>query len=408
LYLNIWTAAESADKRRPVMVWIHPGALRQGSGSVPQFDGAELARKGAMVLTFNFRFGRFGFLALPELSKEDAHDSSGNYGMLDQIAALEWVQRNISKFGGDPDMVTIFGESSGSYCVHWLMCSPLGKGLFHRAIGQSGAASGDSTRLRESRHGQRSAEEIGLAFAEACGADSVAALRELSSDRILDVVTHAPQGSQLTTTVNVDGWFLEAPVREVFAQGKQNDVPLIVGSNRDEAWPGITIPKTLEEYRQRVTSKFGDKVDEFDTLYPVETMADIRDALIWSATDAGVGLRMRTWAKAALSKGKSNVYVYYFTRVAPTPGSEYAGHTREILYAFNNLPQRFGEYEEVDYKLADIISDYWVNFAATGDPNSQGLPDWTPSNGADEAIMVFGDSVETRIRLLSDKYDFFE
>lgn len=413
LYLNVWTAAASADERRPVMVWIHGGGLTRGGGSTPSYDGTALAKKGVVLLTINYRLGPLGFLAHPELSKEDPHGSSGNYGMLDQVAALEWVQRNIAKFGGDPNRVTIFGESAGSFAVNYLMASPLAKGLFHRAIGESGASFRDRTLLNESREGQKSAEEVGLAFAEAAGADSIAALRALSSDKILDIFANDPKGKQFRSRPNIDGWFLEASISDVFQQGKQNDVPLIVGSNRDELTafiPEATIPKTLDAYRKRMEGQYGDKIDAFNALYPVQTEADIKDAVIRSSTDASFGLSMRTWARAAMKTGKSKVYQYHFTRVPPIPNKEFYGafHASEILYVFNNLRQRAGVYEDVDHKLSDIVSDYWVNFAATGDPNGQGLPEWAPFGLAYEAYIELGDSPETKNYLLPDKYDFFE
>ena len=412
LYLNVWSAAESADEKRPVMVWIHGGGLTVGASSNPAYDGASLAKKGVVLVSINYRLNVFGFLAHPELSNESEHGASGNYGMLDMAAALEWVQRNIAGFGGDPDRVTIFGESAGSFAVNYLMASPLAEGLFHRAIGESGGVFTPMAYLAEERNGQKSAEQVGLDFAEALGVDSLEEMRRLSSDRILDVFINDPKGRQFRSRANVDGFFLTDEVRNVYAEGKQNDVPVIVGSNRDEMTafiPQAMIPTTIEAYRKQMQAQFGEDFDEFNELYPVETEADIKNAVIRSRSQSTFGLSMRTWARMTAT-GDSDAYLYEFSRVPPIPNSKYYGafHAAEILYVFNNLHQRERRYLKRDFTLADTISDYWVNFAANGDPNGKGVPEWEAYDREDEPYMDLGDNPKTGHHLNQKQLDFLE
>ena len=233
LYLNVWTGADDASERRPVMVWIHGGALTRGSGSTGIYDGTALAEKGAVVVTINYRLGPFGYLAHPLLSAESEHGSSGNYGVLDQVAALEWVRDNIAGFGGDPERVTIFGESAGSWSVNTLMATPLAAGLFHGAIGQSGGRFGPMMRLSEAPEGGRSAEEIGAAFLGALGAETLDDMRRLSAASVLAGL-ETPAGRGFRTAENVDGWVLPTDVTTAFAEGTHNNVPVLVGFNADE------------------------------------------------------------------------------------------------------------------------------------------------------------------------------
>lgn len=411
LYLNVWSTAEPGEKQ-PVMVWIHGGGLTRGAGSNTAYDGTALAKKGVVLITINYRLGVYGFLAHPELTAESEHHSSGNYGALDMIAALEWVQRNVEEFGGDPRRVTIFGESAGSWAVNLLVASPLAKGLFHRAIGQSGGSFGPMTNLSESEGDSTSAEDVGLAFAKAAGADSLAALRALSSDRLLELFSTDPEGRNFRTRPNVDGWFLTASVYDTFAAGKHNDVPAILGSNRDEAAafmsPGA-LPKTLEEYEASMRSRYGEDFDAFAKVYPVDDVDDIRDAVIQSGSDSSFGISMRTWARM-MAHGDSSAYLYYFTRVPQIPNKEFYGafHAAEILYAFDNLGTRDRVYEDVDHELAETMSNYWVNFATTGNPNGEGLPAWTAYTIDSECYMELGDAVSPGQNLRTEQLDFHE
>ncbi len=411
LYLNVWTSAR-AGERRPVMVWIHGGALTRGSGANRVYDGTALAKKGVVLVTVNYRLGVLGYLAHPELTAESVNHSSGNYGVLDQIAALKWVQKNIARFGGDPSRVTIFGESAGSWSVNALVASPLARGLFHRAIGQSGGSFGRGTYLKEDRGGLPSAEKIGAAFAKAAGADSIKALRALSAEKIIDVFNNDAEGRKFRTQPNVDGWVLPDEIRNLFAQRKHNDVPVIVGSNADEMTtltaPAI-VPRTMEEYRKRVEALYGEMIKEFDSLYPAKSDEDIARAYLGSLRDMSFTGPMRTWARMTAT-GRAKAYLYFFSRVPPNPNSKRLGayHAGEIAYVFNNLNRENQLLQEADHKLADMMSSYWVNFATSGDPNGKGLPRWTAYDRDKEPYLDFGDAVQLRNHLLKDQLDFIE
>jgi para-nitrobenzyl esterase len=411
LYLNVWTAAKAGEKR-PVMVWIHGGALTRGSGANRTYDGAALAKKGVVLVTLNYRLGPLGYLAHPELTAESAHHSSGNYGVLDQIAALKWVQKNIAAFGGDAGRVTIFGESAGSWSVNVLVASPLAKGLFHRAIGESGATFNRGTYLKEDKGGVTSAEKVGAAFAKAAGADSIKALRALPAEKIIEVFNNSPEGRRFRTSPNVDGWVLPDEVRNIFAERRHNDVPVLIGSNANEMTtltaPAM-VPKTMEDYRKRVASQYGEMSKEFDAVYPVKSEADIAAAFLDSLRDTTFTLGMRTWARMTV-KGRAKAYLYYFTRVPPNPNSKYLGayHAAEIAYVFNNLNKANTTLQETDEKLAEMMSNYWVNFATTGDPNGKGLPKWIAYNLETEPYLEFGDAIQSGNHLLKAQLDFLE
>ena len=396
LSLNVWTAGASGDKR-PVMVWMHGGGLTRGTGATPTYDGTALAKKGVVVVTINYRIGPLGYLSHPELTAESPQHASGNYGAMDQIAALKWVQKNIAAFGGDNGRVTIFGESAGSTSVNVLTASPLAAGLFQRAVGESGARFSRIATLAE-------AEKLGVTFAKAAGADSIAALRAVPAEKLV-----ATSGFQAQNPV--DGWVLREEVRAIYANKKHSSVPLIVGSNANEmttlANPA-TVPKTLEEYRTRVTAQYGDLVKEFDALYPVSGEADVRDAWLGSVRDAGMTLQMRTWARMATAGG-ARAYLYWFSHVAPHPDAARLGayHASEIPYVFANLTRKWN-YTAVDRQLADTMSSYWANFAATGDPNGKGLPKWTPYDQDAEPYLDLGDAPQGRNHLQKARLDFME
>jgi para-nitrobenzyl esterase len=411
LCLNVWTAAKENEKR-PVMVWIHGGALTRGSGATRTYDGTNFARKGVVLVTINYRLGPLGYLAHPELTAESPHRSSGNYGVLDQIAALKWVQKNIAVFGGDPKRVTIFGESAGSWSVNALVASPLAKGLFHRAIGQSGGAFGPGVFLKEDRRTQPSAEKIGAAFAKATGADSLSALRALPAEKIVEIFNSDAEGRKFRTVVNVDGWVLPDEIRNLFAQGKQNDVPVIVGSNANEMTSltvPATIPKTMADYRRRVEPQYGELIREFDVVYPVKSDADVATAYLNSLRDVTFTWPMRTWARMTAT-GRSKAYLYWFSHAPPNPQSKYLGayHAGEIAYVFNNLNRQNPLLQEADHKLSEMMMSYWINFATTGDPNGKGLPKWTPYDQKAESYMDFGAPAQLRNHLLKEQLDFIE
>ena len=393
------------------MVWIHGGALTRGSGSIPPYDGTSLARKGAVVVTINYRLGPFGFFAHPALSKESDHGSSGNYGMLDQIAALQWVKRNIAAFGGDPARVTIFGESAGSWSVCYLVASPLAKGLFHGAIGQSGGAFSPVAFLKEEKHGVPSAENVGERLAKELGCDTAenaaAALRAKTPEELLA----AAEKTGVRIRPNVDGWALPDDVYEIFAAGKQNPVPVIVGSTADEATTlfGGLLPKTKDAYEAAARTKFGELADEFLAVYPVANDDDVRAAFLASMRDEWFTWEMRTWARLTERSGK-DAYQYFFSHVPPSPNKSQNGayHAAEILYVFDNLSKVDWSFSIDDRELADRVSSAWIRFAATGDPNGGDLPLWTSYDAASQYYLDLGDRVEPRRELLKAQCDFFD
>jgi para-nitrobenzyl esterase len=369
LYLNIWTAAKSASEKRPVMVWIHGGAFTRGSGSTPVYDGENLAKKGVVLVTVNYRLGIFGFFAHPELTAESEHHSSGDYGILDEIAALQWVQKNIAKFGGDPKRVTIFGESAGSWAVNVLVASPLTKGLFQRAIGESG---GNFNKMALLADAEKSGARAG----------SLKELRAKSSDEIMKTTG--------ASSVNVDGWVLPTDVMTIFEKGQQNDVPVLLGSNADEGTAFVPAKVTVTGLQATAKQRFGAKADEFSKIYPATSDEEAWAASAHLMRDTTFGLQMRTWARMQTKTGKSPAYLYYFNHVPPGAGHYGAYHASEIAYVFGTGRN----WEDADRKLSDAMSSYWVNFATTGNPNGKGLPVWTKYDENKDVALGLGDEIQ--------------
>jgi para-nitrobenzyl esterase len=403
LFLNVWTAATSAKERRPVMVWIHPGGYTTGSGSTPGFDGEGLAKKGVVLVTINYRLGVFGFFSHPELTKESAHHASGNYALMDQVAALGWVRKNIAGFGGDPQRVTVFGNSAGSSSIANLMGSPRAKGLFQRAVGESGAWMGLSLAPMRTI---AEAEQAGVKIADAVHAQTLEELRAIPADALLKA---GRAGGPV-----MDGWFLPEDVATIFAEHKQNDVPLIAGSNQDEGTFFLQ-PTTAEKFIERSRKRYGDQADAFLKLYPAGSDEEANASQLAAFRDE-LGYVMRVWARAQSKTGRSKAFLYYFTHQPPPPvGTSVRGamgtgatHGSEAQYIFQNLlPPR--AWTDLDHQVSETLSSYWVNFATNGDPNGKGLATWPAFNDRkSNRPMVLGDEAEVGPAPNQAQLAFFE
>jgi para-nitrobenzyl esterase len=392
LYLNIWMPAAPARERLPVMVWIYGGGFVAGSTSEPRQDGGNLSKKGVLVVSFNYRLGVFGFFSHPELTKESGHGASGNYGLLDQVAALQWVQKNIATFGGDPNNVTIFGESAGSFSVSALMASPLAKGLFRRAIGESGAFF--STTLSLNPLAQT--EKAGADFAQSSlGTASIEALRAKPADEVMQAASKA---GSFRFSPNIDGYFLPQDVSAIYNAGKQSQIPLLAGWNADEgnyrAIFGKEAP-TAQNFVSRVRTLFGGNADALLKLYPAATDAEAKRSAQDLAGDQFIAYSTWKWMEMQQKTGKSPVYRYRFDQtlplpesVIPNPGVEpTAPHAGEIEFVFAMLSSKKLPWRPEDRKLSDLMGSYWTNFAKTGDPNGPGLLRW-PAYAAQDGYQV--------------------
>jgi para-nitrobenzyl esterase len=409
LYLNIWTPAKSPKGKLPVMVWIHGGGFTRGYGGSRAYDGEALARKGAVIVTINYRLGIFGFFAHPALSAESGHHASGNYALLDQIAALQWVQKNIAAFGGDPTRVTIFGESAGSWAVNVLMASPLARGLFQRAIGESGGSFSPMKPLAEAeREGEKLAASLAPAPAAADKPSPQSILKKLRAKPAPELL----KGSETETArAIVDGWVLPDTVAAIFAQGKQNDVPLMVGYNADE---GTTLAPQGANLKALMFvggayQRYGLQADAFLKIYPAGSDEQAVSSYYSAFRDQLFGWEMRSWARMATKTGHQPAYLYYFSRRPPGPQSARlrAFHASEIAYVFGTFVWPF-PWEDTDKKLSDAMTSYWVNFAATGNPNGESLVKWPAYSGKDDQALEFGDQIAVRSEVNKVGLDFFD
>jgi len=389
LYLNVWTPARSAGAKLPVMVWIFGGGFEAGGTSEPRQYGGHLATKGVVVVSMNYRLGVFGFFSHPELTAESGRGASGNYGLMDQTAALRWVQRNIAAFGGNPANVTIFGESAGSYSVSAQMASPTARGLFHKAIGESGSLVG-TRRIPAHVITLAAAEKNGVEFADAMGAKSIADLRSRSSRAVMRA---ALDDKTLKIGAVVDGYVLPKDVYSIYAEGSQAHVPLLAGWNADEsrvyAVFGTKRP-TAKSFSDAVRVEYGDLADAVLRLYPAGTDEEAVRSAGDLAGDRFIVSSTWSWIEKQLSTGGEPVYRYQFDRVIPlTPGTVINGrpataadvgspHAGEIPYVFGALASSSKDvpWQPEDLALSDMISTYWSNFAKTGNPNSKDVPEW--------------------------------
>jgi len=348
LFLNIWTPSQVSSRARPVFVYLHGGANTEGSGSVAAYDGEGLAGKGVVMITVNYRLGVFGFLSHPELTRESGHNSSGNYALLDQIAALRWVRDNIGAFGGDPSRVTVAGQSAGAADIALLTVSPLAKGLFQREILESGGATfGGAGKMLVAQ------EADGVKFADAKGAHSLAELRALSWKDLFAPIQGGPRFGPV-----IDGYVLPASPIVAFAAGTENDVPTLAGYNADESGAS---PKGTPEANDAARDK-----------QRLSTLA---------------------WASARGATAKTNSYIYYWDHTLPGPDAAQYGafHTSEVPYVLNTLGKSDRAFTGQDRQIADTLSSYWANFAANGDPNGKGLPHWPTVREQPAMVMELGD-----------------
>jgi len=417
LTLSIWTPSKSPDDKLPVMVWIPGGGFTQESASMPLYWGDALARRGVIVVSINYRVGVFGFLAHPELTRESPNHSSGNYGLLDQIAALVWIKANIAAFGGDPARVTIWGQSAGSLSVNLLMASPLARGLFQGAIGESGgffvppAATGSVEKWF-----LPGAEQQGVKFAATAGAPSVEAMRKLGLEQILKASDAG------TTHPIMDGFVLPQEPFDVFTAGHQNDVPLLLGSNANEGRPLIAGRDVkLSSFADDIGKAYGSDVigqlaNESLKIYPATTDAEAHESRANFERDLRFGWDMWTWARLQTKTGKGKVFYYYFAHLPPAPQSSPfaywgAGHWAELPYVFDHLSQYQWAWTDADRALADTMATYWTNFSKSGDPNGPTVPAWPNFTTKNGYLLHFNDTLSIGgvpnfegLRLLDERF----
>lgn len=411
LYLNIWTPSKTGNEKLPVLVYFYGGGMVAGDGSEPRYDGESMARRGIVAITVNYRLTVFGSLAHPELTKESPHHASGNYGLQDQAAALQWVQQNIAAFGGDPKKVTIAGESAGSFSVSAQMASPLSKNLIAGAIGESGSLLGLNPPVTLA-----DAEKIGLQFAEAAGAKSLAELRAMPADKILQT-TAKPGFARFP--VAVDGYFLPKPPVDIYAAGEQAHVPLLVGWNSQEMTYQMVLGSdnpTLENYTKAVQKLYGDKAADALKVYNATTEEQVAGIANSLASDRFIGYSTWKWSDVQSKTGTKPVYRYLYARprpaMRPEMGNVVAGlaggilkdttaakapkappatgavHSAEIEYAMGNLStNRVYDWQPEDYKVSEIIQAFFANFIKTGNPNGLGVPEWPAVNNNKVELM---------------------
>ncbi|WP_091380248.1 carboxylesterase/lipase family protein [Mucilaginibacter mallensis] len=388
LYLNVWTPAKSAKEKLPVLVYFYGGGFIAGDGSEYRYDGEALAKKGIVTVTINYRLGIFGFFAHPELTKESPHHSSGNYGLMDQHAALLWVQKNIAAFGGDPDKVTIGGESAGSMSVSAQVASPLSKGLFRGAIGESGAVLGNLSPVPLT-----DIEQTGVKFAQKAGATTLDDLRKIPADKLMQLA----MGIKFSTAV--DGYFLPKMPQAIFDAGKQMHVPLLAGWNSAEVEYHSVLGNdslTVTNYKKALQKLYNDKADDVFNAYPAATDADVAQAATDLASDRFIVFATWKFTDIQSKIGDKPVYRYLFSKKRPpmvngqgNGNSLGASHASEIEYALGNLStNKVYAWTPDDYKVSETMQTYFANFIKTGNPNGNGLPQWDKLDSANPKTMV--------------------
>jgi para-nitrobenzyl esterase len=404
LFLNVYAPADATDKSKlPVMFWIHGGGYAGGSGDEPRHNGDFLPLKGVVLVTINYRLGVFGFLVTDELAKE-GNGVAGNYGLLDMVAALHWVNTNIRNFGGDPKNVTIFGESAGSFAVSTLMASPLAQGLFQKAIGESGAAFPTPRSLGGETVAQRVTEDG--AWVATLGVKSLAELRALPTEQIIEA---AKKKGSTGFEPDIDGKLLTEPVLDTYAAGRQAHVPLLAGWNADEGSFSAMGGMTAAQWNTMAQKRFQDRATAFLGLYPGDTDAQALRSAIDFGGDSFIAFGTWKWLEAHRKTGGSPVYRYHFELAATQskyhPGT-FAFHSDEIEYVFGTLDTRpEWDVRPEDRKLSEAMMNYWTNFARTGDPNGPGLTMW-PKYGADDSLIHLNEPITAGPDTLRPRYEF--
>lgn len=388
LYLNVWTNKSNTKNKKPVFVYIYGGGFQSGGTACPIYDGVATAQKDVVFVSINYRVGVFAFLAHPELTKEAPYQSSGNYGLLDMIAALKWVKENIAAFGGDPDKVTIGGQSAGAFAVNFLCASPLAKGLFRGAIAESGGSILASS-LRPSLK-LADAEKIGVKFANDLQCADIAALRNKSSEEIFKAA------GGLKSPIE-DGYFLPSSIMDIYLHGKQNDVALLMGWNKEDIVSGP--PVSASNYISQINKQYGADAAKVFAVYPATNDQIAAQSQKELSRDQTFALQQFVWANILLHNGKRSVYLYNFNRQLPgySAATEYgAFHTAEVAYAYDNLKFVERPFTAVDHQLATRMSNYWANFIKTGNPNGNDLTKWKKYNAKENWVMILDENSDNQ------------
>jgi len=394
LYLNVWSPAKSAGEKVPVLVWIYGGGFAFGYTSDPMYNGANLAKKGVVLVSIAYRVGQLGFLAHPELSEESPNHVSGNYGLLDMIAGLKWIKQNIAAFGGDPDKVTIFGESAGGIAVSMLCASPLARGLFRGAISESGGSFGPTRRTTypgENLKSLHDAEIDGEAYVKSAGVASIEELRKIDADKL------PGRGIGMSWPI-IDGYVIPDDQHNLYEAGKYNDVPILVGYNSDEG-ASFSHDKTPADYISGVQKRYGKFADDLIKAYPAGVSTVPKTARDLSR-DAAFGWQTWSWATLQLKTGKSKVFYYYFDQHPDYPESSPrygfgSPHGQEVAYVFQHVDAASPDITKTDINISNDMSTYWTNFAKYGDPNSTGMPEWPVYTNKKPVVMYFGPTSHT-------------
>jgi para-nitrobenzyl esterase len=397
LYLNVWS--KQTTQKKPVLVYIYGGGFRSGGTACPIYDGNAVAEKGVVFVSINYRVGVFGFLAHPELTRESAYGASGNYALLDMIAALQWVKKNIAAFGGDPDQVTIAGQSAGAFGVGLLCASPKAKGLFNGAIAESGG--GVLSGTLDPDLSLKEAETKGVEFAKTLNCSSIADLRKKSADEILK------SGGGLSAPV-IDGYVLPESLLTIYTKGNQNDVPVLMGWNADDI---VISTKRLAaaDFAAQLEKTYGANANKIKLYYPITNDAAAAKSQGTLNRDQTFAVQEYAWANIKNKTGKAKVYIYNFNRKLPAYNKETAFgafHSSEIVYAYDNLKTVNRPWEVIDQTLASQMSAYWVNFIKTGNPNGDGLVHWPVFDSKNDNILILDEKIEAKTLPTKDQLAF--